>query len=96
MVMEPNERFDWVEVEWLDSCMPLVNSEVLEEDIPEPDVITQTGYLIKRTPDYLTLAGGIKREPLCFDFVITIPLVAVLYIRTLESLATVDGHGAPK
>ena len=92
--MTNDRRFDWVEVEWLDSCMPEVNSEVLEEDIPEPDVITQAGFLVKRTTDYLSIAGGIKRDPLCFDFVITIPMVSVLYIRTLQALASLDGQRA--
>ena len=79
-----NEEYPSVIVEWLDSCMPAENSEVLPEDIPDPDHITHCGFLVKETDEFVAIAGGVKRDPLCFDFVISIPKFAIQSITSLS------------
>lgn len=67
--------------EWLDSCEPADNSDVVAEDFPEPQVITSLGWLAKDEPDYIVVCGAIKRDSCvgtAWDYVITIPRVAII------------------
>ena len=72
-----------VVVFWVDSCEPMNNSEVEKHEVPEPQKITQCGFLIKETDEYLSIAGAVKEEPEVYDYVITIPKFAVTKIVKL-------------
>ena len=76
-------KYPLVWVEWVDSCEPAVNSEVEEYDIPEPQTLYQVGHLIKTTDEYISVAGCHKPQCGTFDYVITIPRIAIKKIRTL-------------
>ena len=75
-------------VDWVDSCEQLDaagrNSEINLYDLPEPQRIFQSGFLIHNDPDYIVVAGGMKPELETFDYVISIPRVAIHIIRYLE------------
>jgi hypothetical protein len=73
----PNLLYSPVLVFWVDSCEPINNSEVEKHDVPEPQKITQCGFLIKETDEYISIAGAVKEDPEVYDYVITIPKFAV-------------------
>ena len=73
--------------EWLDSAEPEINAEVVESEFPEPQVIYQIGMLVNETDTYITIAGAWK--PMAagnedsYDYVISVPRVAIIRITTL-------------
>ena len=71
-------------VEWIDSCEPADNAEIESHEIPELQVIIQVGYLIKETDISVSIAGAWKPELSTFDYVITIPRVAIKSIDILN------------
>jgi len=76
-VSAPNLPYRPVVVFWIDSCEPISNAEVERHDVPEPQKITQCGFLIKETSEYVSIAGAVKEDPEVYDYVITIPKFAV-------------------
>ena len=71
-------------VEWIDSCEPGDNSEVTMHEVPKPMLMFQVGLLIKDEVDYLSVAGAWKPEDKDFDYVISIPKVAVRKVIRLR------------
>jgi hypothetical protein len=71
-------------VEWIDSCEPMENAEVEIGSFPEPQLIFQVGLLVKKTEEYITIAGAWKPECKTFDYVITIPTFSVKKILKLR------------
>ena len=54
-------------VVWSDSCEPADNAEVEPHDIPEPQIIIQAGHLVKKTNEYISIAGAWKPDCGTFD-----------------------------
>ena len=75
-------RMVWVE--WVDSCEPEVNSEIGEHEIPGLQTIIQVGHLVQETEKSVSIAGAWKPELETFDYVITIPKVAVIQMGDLK------------
>ena len=85
-MLNNKNRWPLVIVEWIDSCEPAVNAEVEPHEIPEPQYITQVGILIQETELSVSVAGASKEDPVCFDYVITIPRVAIKSMQILTPL----------
>ena len=73
-----------VRVEWIDSCEPADNAEIESHEIPELQTIIQVGYMIKETEISVSVAGAWKPELSTFDYVITIPRVAIKSLEILD------------
>ena len=72
--------------EWIDSCEPGDNADVLAEEFPEPQVITSLGWLARSEPDYIVVCGAIKRDcnvGTTYDYVITIPRVSIIRLEDM-------------
>jgi hypothetical protein len=76
--LEDESRFPFERVVWVDSCEPGVNAEVEMDAVPPVQRIVQVGHLVKETETSLSIAGAWKPELRTFDYVITIPKVAVV------------------
>jgi len=76
-------------VRWIDSCEPVVNSDILLHELPKPQDIEQYGVLLRVEPDHIVVAGAMKGNPghkeleTAYDYVIAIPIVAVLHWQPL-------------
>lgn len=85
--MPSSFRYKPVVCRWVDSCEPADNSDVPAEDFPTPQIITSLGWLTKSEPDYIVVAGAEKVDDhafTTFDYVITIPRVAVLNLSEVS------------
>ena len=76
-----------VMVVWLDSCEPEPNADLTILDLPEPQLITSLGFLIREADEYLTIAGNHKvptegKDDHTWDYVTTIPKCAVRATHT--------------
>jgi hypothetical protein len=78
-------RYPLVRIDWIDACEPADNSEVEEYDVPDLQMISQVGFLIRETESSLSVAGAWKPELNTFDYVITIPRIAVQKRTVLSS-----------
>ena len=73
-------------VDWVDSCEPSPNSDISVYELPEPQRIFQTGFMVQEDDDYVVIAGGLKPALETFDYVIAIPRVAIITLRDLDIL----------
>ena len=73
-----------VRVEWIDSCEPADNAEIESHEIQERQTMIQVGYMIKETEISVSIAGAWKPELSTFDYVITIPRVAIKSLEILD------------
>lgn len=79
-----SEGYPFVFVDWVDSCEPVPNSDITAYELPEPQRIFQAGFLVGDAEDHVTIAGAIKPQLETYDYVITIPRVAIVAIRYLQ------------
>jgi hypothetical protein len=75
--------YDIARVTWEDSCEPTPNSEVEPNEIPEPLLIEQAGWIVEDNENYVTVAGAIKPNHGTFDYVISIPRSAIREYKVL-------------
>jgi len=73
-------------VDWIDSCEPQPNSDISVYELPEPQRIFQSGFLVHEEDDHIVIAGGLKPSLETFDYVIAIPRVAIITLRDLDML----------
>lgn len=73
-------------VEWIDSCEPEPNAEVEQHEFPEPQRIYQCGFLVKEKKTHIVVAGASKPDLETFDYVITIPRVAVVNMQEVITM----------
>tara|TARA_R100001163_G_scaffold64391_1_gene58492 strand:+ start:1000 stop:1299 length:300 start_codon:yes stop_codon:yes gene_type:complete len=86
-----NEGYPLVFVHWIDSCEPQDNSDISAYELPSPQHLMQCGFLVHEEEDYIVVAGALKPALETYDYVISIPRVAVNAIRYLEpSQGTMD------
>ena len=83
-VATPTNGYRLVFVDWLDSCEPADNAEINVYELPEPQRIFQSGFLVHEEEDYVVIAGGMKPALETWDYVIAIPRVSIVTIRDLE------------
>ena len=76
---------DMALVKWIDSCEPVPNAEIEKHDLPVPLQIESVGWIVENTKKHVTVAGAYKPDHSTFDYVITIPKVAV---KSITKLAT--------
>ena len=81
-----SEGYRLVFVDWTDSCEPVPNSDVSVYELPEPQRIFQSGFLVHEDDDHIVVAGGMKPSLETFDYVIAIPRVAIITLRDLDIL----------
>jgi hypothetical protein len=67
---------------WLDSCEPEPNSDLTIFDLPEPQLITSLGFLIRDADEHITIAGNHKvategKDDHTWDYVTTIPKCSI-------------------
>jgi hypothetical protein len=79
----PGRGYDLVFVHWIDSCEPADNSDINAYELPTPQNIFQSGFMVHEEEDHIVVAGGLKPECETYDYVISIPRCAVISLRRL-------------
>lgn len=81
--LRERDGYAFVFVDWVDSAEPMDNSDIGIYELPEPQRIFQCGFLIHEEEGYVVIAGAVKPSIEHFDYVISIPRVAINAIRQL-------------
>jgi len=82
---DTREGYALVFVDWVDSCEPQDNSDITAYELPEPQRIFQCGFLIHEEESHIVVAGALKPQNETYDYVISIPRVAIVSIRYLNT-----------